>query len=164
MKRNRGDVLKDSADGVFNMNKEFIKKAAVDINAAKSNQAIIIALLAASFLLKLPQLTLFVGAVMALGTLLGAPGFMPAYKYFLKPLNLVKPRIVDEKPEGLRFAQGLGSVCTLSGALLLFAGSEYAGWGFVFLVIVLAGINLFAGFCVGCHFYYWIKKVKALTP
>ncbi len=139
-------------------------QAKVDLNAAKSNQAIIIALLAASFLLKLPQMTLFVGVVMALGAFLGAPGFKPVYKYFLKPLNLVKPRIVDENPEGPRFAQGLGSVCTLSGAILLFAGSEYAGWGFVFLVIVLAGINLFAGFCVGCHFYYWIKKFKAMTP
>ncbi len=138
--------------------------AKVDINAAKSNQAIIIALLAASFLLKLPQLTLFVGVVMALGTFLGAPGFKPVYNYFLMPLHLVKPRIVDEKPEGPRFAQGLGSVCTLSGAVLLFAGIEYVGWGLVGLVIVLAGINLFAGFCVGCHFYYWIKKVKAMTP
>lgn len=139
-------------------------EAKVDINAAKSNQAIIIVLLAASFLLKLPQLALFVGAVMALGTFLCAPGFKPVYKYFLKPLNIVKPRIVDEKPEGPRFAQGLGSVLTLIGAALLFAGNDYVGWGFVGLVIAAAVINLCAGFCVGCHFYYWIKKVKAMTP
>ena len=132
----------------------------LDINAAKSNQTVIILLLLASFLLKVPGLALFVGAVMALGAFLGFPGFHPVYKYLLRPLNIVKPNLADADPQARRFAQGVGAACSLTGAILLYAGYEYAGWGFVWMVILLAGVNLFSGYCVGCHLYHWMKLIK----
>lgn len=131
----------------------------LDLNAMKANQAVIIILLLAAFFLNLPWLVLFVGVVMAIGALVGNPGFKPIYRYCLIPLNIVKPNIVDGNREGPRFAQGTGAVCAIAGAALLFAGNGFAGWGFAWLVIVLAGINLFTGFCAGCSLYYWIKKI-----
>lgn len=132
----------------------------LDLNAMKANQAVIIALLLAAFFLKLPWLVLFVGTVMAVGTLVGMPGFRPLYQYCFIPLNLVKPNIVDGNHEGPRFAQGTGAVCAIAAAALLYTGNELAGWGLAWLVMALAGINLFTGFCAGCAMYYWIKKIK----
>ncbi len=132
----------------------------LDLNAMKANQAVIITLLLAAFFLNLPWLVLFVGAVMAIGTVAGVPGFKPIYRYCFIPLNVVKPHIVDGNREGPRFAQGTGAVCAVAGAALLYAGYGYAGWGLAWLVIVLAAVNLFTGFCAGCSLYYWIKKIK----
>lgn len=136
----------------------------LDLNAMKANQSVIILLLLAAFFLNLPSLVLLVGAFMAVGALLGVPGFYFVYKFCLMPLNIVKPNIVDGNREGPRFAQGTGAVCALAGAALLFAGNGYAGWGLAWLVIVLAGINLFTGFCAGCALYYWMKKIKPPAP
>ncbi len=133
----------------------------LDMSALKVNQAMIILLLLVAFSLGIPMLVLFVGIIMAIGSLLGVPGFKPVYQYCLKPLGLVKPNVVHEHPAGPRFAQGMGAACAIAGAILLLAGNPYAGWGLVWLVIVLAGINLFSGFCAGCSLYYWIKKIKS---
>jgi hypothetical protein len=34
------------------------------------------------------------------------------------------------------------------------------GWSLVWLVIALAALNLFAGFCVGCAVYYWLARLN----
>ncbi len=132
----------------------------LDLNAMKANQAVIITLLLTAFFLKKPLLVLLVGSFMAVGALLGVPGFYFVYRHILKPLKIVTPNIVDGNREGPRFAQGTGAVCALAGAAFLFTGNGFAGWGLAWLVIVLAGINLFTGFCAGCALYYWIKKIK----
>lgn len=131
-----------------------------DENALRVNQATLIVLLVAGFVLNEPLLALFVALVLALGTLLGVPGFKPVYRYILKPMNVVKPRIVNGNPEPHQFAQGVGAACTLAGAIFLFFGNEYIGWGFVWVVIALAGLNLFTGFCAGCFLYYWINRIR----
>ena len=135
-------------------------KPRYDENGLRVNQATLIILLVAGFVLNEPLLALFVALVLALGTALGAPGFMPVYRYVLKPMNIIKPAIVNGDPEPHRFAQGVGAACTLAGALLLFFGKEYIGWGLVWVVIALAGINLFTGFCAGCFLYYWIGRIR----
>lgn len=131
-----------------------------DENALRVNQAILIIFLVAGFVLNQPLIVLFVATVLALGTLLGVPGFKPVYRYILKPMNVVKPRIVNGNPEPHRFAQGVGAACTLAGAVFLFFGNEYIGWGLVWVVIALAGLNLFTGFCAGCFLYYWISRIR----
>lgn len=130
-----------------------------DENALRVNQATLIILLVAGFVLNEPLLALFVALVLALGTLLGVAGFMPVYRYILKPMHIVKPRIVNGDPQPHRFAQGVGAVCTLAGALLLFFGNQYIGWGLVWVVIALAALNLFTGFCAGCFLYYWLSRI-----
>ena len=41
----------------------------------------------------------------------------------------------------------------------LWAGLPALGWGLVWLVIALAALNLFLGFCVGCFVYYQLNKL-----
>lgn len=131
-----------------------------DENALRVNQAALIILLVAGFVLNEPLLAIFVALVLALGALLGVPGFMPVYRYILKPMNIVKSHIINDDPAPHRFAQGVGAACTLAGALLLFSGKAYLGWGLVWIVIALAGLNLFTGFCAGCFLYYWINRLR----
>lgn len=132
----------------------------VDHSALRTNQAFIIALLLAAFILNLWPLVAFVSAVMLIGTLWpGAGLFKRIYQHVLKPLGLVKPDVRVDNPEPHLFAQGLGGVFTLAGALALVAGLGLLGWALVWLVIALAALNLFAGFCAGCFIYYQLHRL-----
>jgi hypothetical protein len=44
--------------------------------------------------------------------------------------------------------------------IALLAGPPVLGWTLVWLVIVLAGLNLFLGFCAGCFLYYQLNKLS----
>lgn len=131
----------------------------VDHAALKTNQAFIIGLNILSFIFNFIWLALLVGVVMAVGTALKVPGFGVFYKRILKPLGWVKPDVLIDNPEPHRFAQGFGAVVTLVGTMALFSGSTQIGWGLVWLVIALAALNLFGGFCVGCAVYYWLNRL-----
>ena len=132
----------------------------VDHAALRSNQAFIIALSVLAFILNLPLLAGFVGTIMLLGTLTRQPGFAFAYRHVLKPLGWVKPDVIIDNPEPHRFAQGFGSVVLLAGAVSLLLGTSGLGWILVWVVIALAALNLFGGFCVGCAMYYWLNRLK----
>lgn len=132
----------------------------VDHSALRTNQAFIIALLLAAFILNLWPLVAFVSAVMLVGTLWpGAGLFKRIYQHILRPLGLVRPDVRVDNPEPYLFAQGLGGVFTLAGALALIAGWDVLGWALVWLVIALAALNLFAGFCAGCFIYYRLNRL-----
>ncbi len=45
-------------------------------------------------------------------------------------------------------------------AALLFLGAAGTGWALTWLVMVLAALNLFAGFCAGCAVYYWLNRLR----
>ena len=132
----------------------------VDHNALKVNQIIIIALNLLAFILGVAWISLGVGIVMALGTLFGKPGFFPVYAGILKPLGWIKPDVIKDNPEPHRFAQGFGTVVLLGGSAALLAGLPILGWALIWLVIVLASLNAFAGFCAGCFVYYQLAKLK----
>jgi hypothetical protein len=132
----------------------------VDHNALKTNQIIIIALNLLAFILGVPWISLGVGIVMALGTIFGKPGFYPIYAGILKPLGWVKPEVIKDNPEPHRFAQGFGTAVLLGGSAALLAGLPILGWSLVWLVIVLASLNAFAGFCAGCFVYYQLAKLS----
>jgi hypothetical protein len=132
----------------------------VDHAALKTNQIIIIVLNLAAFILGTPWIALGVGIIMALGTILGKPGFFPVYALVLKRLGWVQPDIIKDNPEPHRFAQGFGAVVLLGGSAALFFGSPILGWSLVWLVIVLASLNAFAGFCAGCFVYYQLAKLS----
>jgi hypothetical protein len=72
----------------------------------------------------------------------------------------VKPDVLADNPEPHRFAQGFGAVVLAAGAIALFAGLPLLGWSLVWLVIALAALNLFAGFCAGCAVYYWLNRLN----
>lgn len=139
------------------MNTPLIQK--VDHSALKVNQTFIIGLNILAFILNLPWLALIVTLAMALGTALKMPGFGFVYQSVLKPRGWVKPDVIADNPEPHRFAQGLGAGVLGAGVIALFVGAAPLGWGLVWLVIALAALNLFAGFCAGCAVYYWLNRL-----
>lgn len=131
---------------------------AVDHNALRTNQAAIIALLLSGFVLDAYWITAGVGGMMWLGTVAGKIGFMPVY-WLLRRLRLVAPDILPDNPEPHRFSQGFGAIVLLGGVLSFLAGAFSLAWGLAWVVIALASLNLFGGFCVGCAVYYWLSRL-----
>jgi hypothetical protein len=132
----------------------------VDHSALKTNQIIIITLNILAFILNLPLLAAFVALVMGLGSALKVPGFGFVYKSVLKPRGWMKPDVLDDNPEPHRFAQFLGFLFMTGGSIALYVGSGALGWSLVWLVVALAALNAFGGFCVGCAVYYWLARIK----
>jgi hypothetical protein len=130
----------------------------VDHSALKANQIFIISLGILAFILNLPILAAFVALVMGIGSLLKVPGFGIVYKSVLKPRGWMKPDVLNDNPEPHRFAQFLGFIFMTAGSVALFAGASVLGWGLVWLVVALAALNAFGGFCVGCAVYYWLSR------
>ncbi len=131
----------------------------VDHSILRTNQAAIIVLLLAGFILNAPLLVALVALVMLVGTILGRPGFGFLYTRILRPARWVKPDILQDNLEPHRFAQGMGGTVCLIGFLALLAGLTTLGWALAWLVIALAALNLFAGFCTGCAVYYWLNRM-----
>lgn len=132
----------------------------VDHSALKTNQLTIISINLLAFILNQPMLAVFVALVMGLGSALKAPGFGFVYRSILKPRGWMKPDILDDNPEPHLFSQILGFVFMTGGSLALFLGSNGLGWSLVWIVIILASLNAFGGFCVGCAVYYWLAQFK----
>ena len=137
------------------------KLVSVDHSAMKTNQAAIILLLLAAFVANLPWLVVVVCAIMLSGSLLlNRPGFGILYTRVLKPSGLVKPDVLQDNREPHTFAQAVGGVFLLASSLALYLGAALVGWALCWIVIALAALNLFAGFCVGCAMYYWLSQLK----
>lgn len=132
----------------------------VDHSALKTNQLIIISLNILAFILNLPVLAAFVALVMGLGSALKRPGFGFVYQSVLKPRGWMKPDVLDDNPEPHRFAQFLGFLFMTGGSLALFLGAGVLGWALVWIVVALAALNAFGGFCVGCAMYYWLARLN----
>ncbi len=132
----------------------------VDQSALKFNQASIILLLVLAFLLNAAWLVAFVAAVMLVGTLWPEAGlFKQVYARWLKPAGLIKPDVIDDDPQPHLFAQGLGGIFLALSAVALWLGAQVVGWALAATVIVLASLNLFLGFCLGCFIYYQLGRV-----
>jgi hypothetical protein len=132
----------------------------VDHSALRVNQALIIGLSLVAFIANWPWLAAIVMLVMAYGTVRRQPGFRIVYTGLLKPRGWVKPDVINDNPEPHVFAQGFGAVVLLIGVVALYGGLPILGWGLVWLVIALAALNLFVGFCAGCAVYYWLGRLR----
>ena len=132
----------------------------VDHAAMRTNQAAIILLLLLAFIFNVPLLVTFTAVVMLIGTGLKKPGFLPIYNLILLPLGWLKPELLLDNLEPHCFAQGFGGVILVIASLSLTFGSNILGWSVSWLVIALAALNLFAGFCMGCAMYYWLNRLK----
>ena len=132
----------------------------VDHSALKANQLFIISLSILAFIFNRPELVAFVALVMGIGSALKVPGFGVIYKYLLKPRGWMKPDVLDDNPEPHRFAQFLGFIFLTAGSIALFSGATILGWSLVWLVVALAALNAFGGFCVGCAVYYWLSRFQ----
>jgi hypothetical protein len=146
-------------------------RGVVDHSALKVNQTGIVATVLVAFIGSAffkPALVLIplLAVVLLLGTF--APQlalFKQLYFKVLKPRGVVRPRVVQDRPEPHNFAQGLGGVFLLvSSAFLLLL--PVVGLALALLVAVLAFINLAFGYCVGCQIYFQLGRagfIKA-TP
>ena len=133
----------------------------VDHAAIRTNQSVIILLLIVSFVVNFAWVTALVAFFMLLGTLvLHRPGFLWVYTRIARPLGIAHPDIVQDHPEPHQFAQGFGGVVLVVAVALLLTGVSVAGWALVWLVVALAALNLFGGFCVGCAVYYWLNRLN----
>ena len=132
----------------------------VDHSALKANQLLIISLSILAFIWDLTALAAFVALVMGIGSVLKVPGFLPIYKYVLRPRGWMNPDVLDDNPEPHRFAQLLGFLFMTAGSIALFSGAVVLGWSLVWIVVALAALNAFGGFCVGCAVYYWLSRLQ----
>ncbi|MEN4011544.1 MAG: DUF4395 domain-containing protein [Bellilinea sp.] len=132
----------------------------VDHTALRTNQTVIILGLVLAFILNLPALAGLIGALMLFGALLKQPAFGWLYRAVLKPLGVLHPDVIADYREPHSFAQGFGGVVLLAGFMSLVAGAATIGWALTWLVIALAALNLFVGFCVGCAVYYWLNRLN----
>jgi hypothetical protein len=132
----------------------------VDHSALRTNQALIIGLLIAGYVLDAPLVVALVCAVMLIGTAFPKAGLFKAlYTYGLKPAGLVRPDVRIDNPEPHLFAQGVGGAVLLVAVLAFLAGVPALGWGLALIVVALASLNLFAGVCVGCLMYYQFNRL-----
>jgi len=131
----------------------------VDHTAIRVNQAFTIVLLAAAFVLDTPALAAFTAAAMLISALFPPLGvFTRVYRHILRPAGIVRPDVIADNPEPHRFAQGLGGTVVALGTAARIAGTSL-GWLLAGLVIALAALNLFAGWCAGCTLYYWLNRL-----
>ena len=137
----------------------------LDAHLGKFSQASTFVLAGLAFVLFQPIIVLITGLILALSAL--APAISPyrlVYRSVLVPLHLLRPKVVEDDPAPHRFAQGVGAVFTLASALvLLFTHATVLGWTLDLIVFVLAGLNLFVGFCAGCFVYYHLGRL-GVTP
>ena len=131
----------------------------IDHSALKFNQMAIITLLVVAFLLDQSWLVGFVGLVMLVGTWWPAAGlFKRIYQHWIKPQGWMQPLLLrDEQPPHL-FAQGVGGIFLAASVIAFLLGSPLVGWLLVGIVVVLAAVNLFLGFCLGCYLYYQFAR------
>jgi DMSO reductase anchor subunit len=133
----------------------------VDHTALRVNQAFIITFLVLGFLLNQPMLVGFVALVMVLGTITPSLAlFQRIYRDGLRPAGVLKPDIQYEAAGPHRFAQGMGATVLLIAGVALLAGAAALGWGLAMLVVVLAAVNLFFGFCAGCFVFFQLQRLR----
>ena len=132
----------------------------IDQSALKFNQLSIVTLTTLGFILRQPLLPSIVAGVLVAGSISSYLAvFKLTYRYILKPLKLLQPRLVEDSPAPHEFAQLLGGVVLGAGSVLLYQGVELLGWVCAWVVIFLALANLLFGFCAGCFVYYQLAKL-----
>lgn len=132
----------------------------VDHTALKFNQACIIVLLVLAFVVDWPWLVAVVALVMLVGTVLPKAGlFKTLYASALVPAGLLKPDLVADEPQPHLFAQGVGGIFLALSTLAFVLHQPVVGWALAGIVVVLAAVNLFFGFCMGCFVYYQLARL-----
>src|SRR5580765_3838189 len=132
----------------------------LDRTALRVNQALIILFVVLGYLLNQPLLVGFVAVVMLVGTILpSAALFQQFYRQVLRPAGLLRPDVHQEDAAPHRFAQGVGAAFLIAASLAFGLGAAVMGWVLAAIVVVLAAVNLFFGFCAGCFMYFQLARM-----
>jgi hypothetical protein len=121
--------------------------------ASVTSVVLIIVLVSGSWVLLAAQAVVF-----ALGAIFGleyAP-YGAVFKIFVRPRLGPPKELEDEAPP--RFAQGVGLVFAVAGALGYGFGVTWLGLVATALALVAAFLNAAFGFCLGCEMYLLIKR------
>jgi hypothetical protein len=132
----------------------------VDLTGLKTGQALTIILLILAFVLNSALLVLFVAVAQLLGAL--AVPFGPyklAYDHIVKPFGIAKPQPVTDNPEPHRFAMLVGALFNGVAFVALLTGAPTLAWVLVGIVVVLANLNFWLNFCMGCWMYYQFNRL-----
>ena len=132
----------------------------VDQTGMKVGQGLTIILLILAFILNSPLLVAFVAVAQLLGAL--AAPYAPyrlIYQHVLKPSGVVKPNIVTDNPEPHRFAFLVGAIFNGAAFVALVGGAPGLAWVLVGIVVVLANLNFWLNFCMGCWMYYQFQRL-----
>lgn len=132
----------------------------LDQNAMKTAQATTILLLLVAFVLGRGAwpLVAFVGVAQWLSAL-GVP-FAPYRLLYqgIRRAGWIQPNLQPDTPEPHRFAMKIGTAFNLVAAIALWGGLSIVGWVLVWIVIALANLNFWFGFCLGCWMYYQLGR------
>jgi hypothetical protein len=131
----------------------------VDEHGLKAGQALTWIVLILAFILNAWPLVALVGVSQLLGALDSPFGpFRLVYKHLLVPAGILKPKLIADNPEPHRFAMSLGAIFNGLATVALLTGATTVGWGLVAIVVVLANLNFWLNFCVGCLMYYQLNR------
>ena len=132
----------------------------VDLSAVRVSQSATILVLLAAFALDAWPLVAILAVINLVGALVPALSlWRQLYVRALVPMGLVKPQVIPDHPEPHRFAQGVGAALATISAVLLAGGLQVAGWTAAWVLILLAALNVFVGFCLGCFTYYQLNRL-----
>ncbi len=132
----------------------------VDHSLLKVNQVAIILLLVVAWLLNWSWLVAFVSAVMLVGSIWPQAGlFKLVGQKLLQPAGLLRRDLRPDLPQPHLFAQAVGGLFLLVATVAFALGAPLVGWVLAAVVVALAAVNLFAGFCVGCFMYYQLARI-----
>ncbi len=132
----------------------------VDQTGLKTGMAISIVLLLAAFVFNSPLLVALVAVCQLLGALdLSLAPYRLLYKGVLLPTGLLKPHVEIDNPEPHRFAMLVGAIFSGAAVLFLALGLPIVAWVLVWVVIVLANLNFWLNFCLGCWMYYQLERL-----
>lgn len=137
-----------------------IESSRVDQAALKTGLALTIILLLVAFVMNAWVLVAFVALAQLLGGL-NSP-FAPyrlIYQYIVLQTNRVKPNPQPDNPEPHQFALLVGALFNGVGTIALLLGAPAFGWLLVAIVVVLANLNFWLNFCVGCLLYYQLNRM-----
>jgi prepilin signal peptidase PulO-like enzyme (type II secretory pathway) len=136
----------------------------VDHALLKFNQATIIVLLLLAYLFNWAWLVAVVAAVMVVGSIWPRAGlFKIVAQKVVQPSGLLKADVREDIPQPHLFAQMVGGLMLVAATAALFLGAQVLGWVLVAIVVSLAAVNLFLGFCAGCFMYYQLAR-RGLRP
>jgi hypothetical protein len=132
----------------------------VDQSVIKVSQASMILVLLIGFILDLWPLVAAVAVINFLGVIDPSLNlWRQLYLRILKPAGWVKPNVISDHHEPHLFAKAVGGVLATVAAILLVLGLPVAGWVVTWILISLAALNLFLGFCLGCFTYYQLTRL-----
>lgn len=133
----------------------------LDQAGLRTGQVTTIVLLLAAFIVGRSAwpLVAFVGIAQLMGAFALPAAPYRLFYQFLRQAKVLQPNPQPDNPEPHRFAMGIGAAFNLSAAIALLSGATMLAWVLVWIVILLANLNYWGRFCVGCWMYYQLNRL-----